>query len=1095
MKLLLTTLLSIIATTCLWAQVTTSSIDGRIVDVKGDGLIGATVQLTHVPTGTKYGAVTDVDGRYRIYNMNPGGPYQLQATYVGFVTQTREDINLSLGSNTSPNIVLQDESKNLSEVVVKATRGGDRTGAGINIGEAAIRQLPTLSRSFQDVTRLTPQASNQNSFAGTNFRYNNVTIDGTINNDAIGFSPSTGGITGSSGQPGSSTRTNPVSLDAIQDVQVYLAPFDVKVGNFLGGSINAVTRSGTNDVTGSVYAYGRNATVVGQYSGADNARNKLPSSFHDYQTGVRVGFPIIKNKLFFFTNEEITNRRDPVLFQAGTSSSLIKDVTVAQNIANFAQQQYGFDVGSYAGDYSIYSKSTKFFNRLDWNISDKHQLTIRNNTVISEATNLERDALNFRFSSIDYRQNNNQSSTVAELKSRFGGKLNVSNSLIVGYSSIHDYRTPLSNNPSFPQVEIAYNGGTIFLGNDREATVFNLRQNTTEITDNLSFFKGKHSFTLGTHNELYGITYGFVNSLNGRVAYNALNSLGANTSGVDAFLAQLPTRVRGSYAFNDGQNNRDYQFNNPYAKFNVNLLSLYFQDDIQLTNRFRISPGVRIDYTGLPKHPGLNPQVPATVLNQNYGTTYTSQTPINQVNNTFLNIVQPSFRLGFNYDVKGDRSLIIRGGSGTFVGRIPFAWLGYAYYNDGVGYGFYDYNNIQSTAAASRPKGDPLNPTTGGAAGFNAANSGATRTTQVDLIANNFKQPTRWRNNLAVDYTVGTYKFTVEGLYTKVVQDVKFQQVNTRDTVRYYSFDTNQQFPIYVARNGSAGAQRINSTFANAYELQNTNKGYQYSLTFQVQHNVQSGFGFSAAYTYGKAYDISNGIRNSMESNWQLNPALNPNDPALAYSNFDTRHRIVGNLNYRLNWNPKNSTTATMFYSFQSGSPFTYGFVNANIQGTAQSVGLAYIPRDLAEAQRLIPDATQAQNFWNYVNTNEYLSSRKGNFTERNAARTPWNNNVDLRIIHEIRFVGRHSLQISYDIFNFLNLVDNKLGYFYFSPNTFNSTASIGLSRLSNGNPAYNPANIPGSDPTFSFSQPAAAYSIDQLASRWQMQLGLRYSF
>ena len=1074
--------LLVLSINCSWAQVTTSSIEGRMLDTKGDGLIGATVQLTHLPTGTKYGAVTDIDGRYRIFNMNPGGPYELQATYVGFVTETRRDINLSLGTNTSPDITLKDASKTLSEVVVTAQRGGDRNGPGINIGEASIRQLPTLSRSFQDVTRLTPQATNNNSFAGTNFRYNNVTIDGTINNDAIGFSPSLGGTTGTSGQPGSSTRTNPVSLDAIQDVQVYLAPFDVKIGNFLGGSVNAVTRSGTNNVTGSVYAYGRNAAFVGQYSGADGAKNKFPAAYHDVQTGFRVGFPLIKNKLFFFTNEEVTNRRDPVLYQAGTSSSLIKDAAVAQNISDFVRNQYGFDAGAYQGDYSIYSKSTKFFNRIDWNISDKHQLTLRNNTVFSEATNLERDALNFRFSSIDFRQRNDQSSTVAELKSRFGGGLSLSNSLILGYSAVHDYRTPLSNQPSFPQVEIGYNGGTILLGNDREGTVFNLRQNTFEITDNLSFFKGKHAFTLGTHNELYTITYGFVNSLNGRIAYRNPTE----------FLAQLPNRVRGSYAFSDSQNNRDYQFNNPYARFNVNLLSLYFQDDFQVTNKLRLSPGVRVDYSGLPKHPGLNPQVPTTVLDRNYGTTYTSQTPINQITNQFLNIVQPSVRLGFNYDVKGDRSLVIRGGTGTFTGRIPFAWLGYAFYNDGVGFGAYDYNNIATTAAASRPKGDPLDPKTGGAAGFNAANASA-RTTQVDVVANNFKMPQMWRNNLAIDYTVGGYKFTVEGLYTKVIQDIKFQQVNTRDSVRYYSFDTNQQQPIYLAKNGSAGAQRINSGFSNAYMLSNTNKGYRYSLTFQVQRQFPTGLGFSAAYTYGKAYDISNGIRNSMESNWQLNQSLNPNDPALAYSNFDIRHRIVGNLNYRLNWNPKNATTITLFYSFQSGSPFTWGFINANIAGSAQAAGLAYIPRDLTEAQRLLPAGTQAQDFLNFVNGNPYLSSRKGNYTERNAGRTPWNNNIDLRLLHEFRLQGRHTIQVSYDIFNFLNLVDRKLGYYYFSPNTFNSTASVGLTRATN--PAYNAANVPGSDPTFTWATPAAPYSVDQLSSRWQMQLGLRYSF
>ena len=268
--------------------------------------------------------------------------------------------------------------------------------------------------------------------------------------------------------------------------------------------------------------------------------------------------------------------------------------------------------------------------------------------------------------------------------------------------------------------------------------------------------------------------------------------------------------------------------------------------------------------------------------------------------------------------------------------------------------------------------------------------------------------------------------------------------------------------------------------------LSNTHQGYRYSLTFQVQKQFPMGFGFSSAYTYGKSYDIANGIRNSMESNWQLNQSLTPNDPKLAYSNFDIRHRVVGSVNYRQNWTPRSATTVTLFYSFQSGTPFTYGFINANIAGTAQSAGLAYIPRDLAEAQKLVPNADQAQAFWNYVSSNNYLSSRKGNFTERNMGRTPWNNNMDLRILHEFRLRGRQAIQVNYDIFNFLNLISKKAGYVYFSPNTYNSTASVGLTR------ATNPTT---GDPTFTWSQPGAPYSIDQLASRWQMQFGVRYLF
>ena len=543
------------------AQVTTSGLSGLVTDTKKASLIGATVQATYTPTGAKYATVTDIDGRFRINNMNSGGPYQITVTYVGFDTQTLSDVTLQLGETANVNITLKDASSTLTEVTVKGSRGGEREGAGINVNSETIRRLPTISRSLTDMTRLTPQVTNNNSFAGTNFRYNNVTVDGAINNDAIGFSPSLGGSTGTTGQPGSSTRTNPISLDAIQDIQVAVAPFDVRLGNFLGGSVNAVTRSGTNEVTGSVYAFGRNAGLVGKWNGASDAKEKLPSTFHEYQLGARVGLPLIKDKLFFFTNEEVTNRQDPVQYQAGTASSLIKDAAVAQQISDFVKTNYGLDAGSY-GDYSIYSKSTKFFNRLDWNISGKHQLSIRNNTVFSEATNLERDAANFRFGSIDFRQNNNQTSTVAELKSQLGGR--ASNSLIVGYSTVHDYRTTLSNVRTFPQVEIGYNGGTIFLGNDREASVFNLKQKTFELTDNFTFYVGKNTFTLGTHNEFYTIDYGFVNSPNGRISYSNLNQfLGIGTPNSQ----NLPNRVRGSYPFADGSNNLDNQFNNPVCAF------------------------------------------------------------------------------------------------------------------------------------------------------------------------------------------------------------------------------------------------------------------------------------------------------------------------------------------------------------------------------------------------------------------------------------------------------------------------------------------------------------------------------------------------
>lgn len=423
------------------AQITTSLISGKVTDQKGITLPGVTVTVLNTGTGTRYGAQTNSDGRFTIANVNPGGPYTISASFVGFKKDERTNITLSLGTTTF-NFALADETTTLKEVKVKGTAGGTRTGASTRINQNQIRTQPSINRSLQDLTRNTPQ-SNNNSFQGTNYRYNNVTLDGAINNDAIGFSPSLGGQNNASGQVGSSTRTSPVSLDAIQDIQVLVAPYDIKIGNVLGGSINAVTRSGTNDFTGSVYGFGRGSFMVGPNNAAAAAGgdgSKL-SDFHDYQTGIRLGFPIIKNKLFFFTNEEIARRQDPVIrgLDHNGASNILSQADGDKLVAAFKAFTGGIDPGTY-NNTTIFSNSNKFFNRLDWNIDDHNQLTIRNNTIISKATNLERDQQNFRFSGIDYTSHNNSTSTVAELKSRFSNSL--SNSLVLGYSNVHDYRDP-----------------------------------------------------------------------------------------------------------------------------------------------------------------------------------------------------------------------------------------------------------------------------------------------------------------------------------------------------------------------------------------------------------------------------------------------------------------------------------------------------------------------------------------------------------------------------------------------------------------------------------------------------------------------------
>lgn len=1068
------------------AQETNGVIAGKVTDEQKTALGAVSVKAVHLPSGTNYTTITDGNGRFYLPGLRIGGPYELELTMSGRQAQKKNDISIRLGEPLQLDFIMTTAQTQLDEVVVTATAGSGKAnvyGAGQNISRTQLANMPTINRSLQDITRMVPQGSKDNSFAGTNFRYNNITIDGAINNDAIGFSPSMGGITGSSGMPGSSTRTNAISLDAIEDMQVYLAPFDVKIGNFTGASINAVTRSGTNRFSGSVYGFGRNAAMIAKDK--VSTLDKMDGDFYDYQAGLRIGFPIIKNKLFFFTNEEITRRRDPAQLLVNTeATSHILSAADAEAIRNTTLERYGnaFDPGT-AGAYNSTSESMKFFNRIDWNINSRHQLALRNNTIISKAVHMDRDQQDFRFSSMAFEQKNDQSSTVLELKSRFNNRL--SNSFIAGYSLVKDYRTP-TQNPALPQVQIMGNtpGTTIYLGTDREASVFNMKQRTIEITNNLTYRTGVHTLLFGTHNELYKIDYGFVNSWNGRVDYLS----------IDDYLNNIPYRVRGSYNFLN--NDRDHILSNPEAVFNVNMLGLYIQDEIQLTERLKITPGLRADYVHLPDKPRLSDQVRTALTDSYFGTTYT-YTPLERIENKYFNKIQVSPRLGFRYLLKEDQSWVLRGGSGIFMGRIPFAWLAYAYYNNGINYGSFDQRSDNKEFV---PGTDPVKPGQNGIADFIKQNGVVTDNrsgakTQVDLLDNNFQMPGVWRTNVAIDHTTASgYKLSLEGIVTKTIKDVLFQQLNTKDNPTYYGYDSARKQPVYSGT--------VNPEFSNVYLLSNTNKGYRYNITASVSRNYAMGFNFMFAYTYGLSKDLSNGIRNSMESAWQLNQSLVPNNPALAWSNFDIRNRFVLNAGYTKKWSDLLRTSVTLFASAQSGSPFTYGIVNNSIQGLSQQVSLAYIPEQ-DEAIRYFQDYTntqgqtitatgQAAAFNRFIDNNQYLSKRRGGFTERNGGRTPWNVQTDLHIAQDFylgKYASSNFITLTIDVINVANLLNGEWGRVYFSPNTFNSTSSVGLT------PAFPAKQNPGNYPVFTFSDPGNPYSIDFFNSRAQMQVGLRYSF
>jgi len=1057
-----------------YGQITTAAISGKIVDKNGAPVPGAYVEALSSNTGAKSYTASGSDGRYNLPNLVAGEGYKISISMIGFNVEEKTDIYLSLGTTTSLDFSLEEKSTQLNEAVIV---GNKNQNSENTIGKEQIQRMPTLGRNITEFTKLVPQSSN-NSFAGTNFRYNNVSVDGAINNDAIGFSPSMGGISGTSNMPGSSTRTSPISLDALQEVQVQIAPFDIKLGNFTGGSINAVTRSGSNNVTGTAYTYGRNQNITGPDNVGDHSI--MPNTYYDYQSGFSIGLPIIKNKVFFFTNMEITRRQEPVFYGVG-KGAVLSDSS-AQHIVNVMENlptseinpAGGYNPGSYK-DYSIQSNSNKVFGKIDYIINDKNRLMIRHNFISSDAGNLDRAGNVFKFSGMDFIQHNNINTTVAELRSTINN--NMANNLIAGYTDIHDYRTPIG--AIFPQIQINnVNGGTVYLGTDREAAVFNMKQKTLELTDNLTWFYKKHTFTFGTHNEMYHIDYGFVNSWNGRYDFNSLAD----------FYKMSPSRMRAFFDLTD--NSRDNNLNNPVASFNIYMMSVYSQDEIELSDKLKVTGGIRLDMALIPAGPQTASLTQASPQDANYGTTYT-YTPVSQINNKILGQPVVSPRVGFNYDVKGDKSIILRGGTGAFAGRIPFAWLAYAYYNNGVSYGAFDIKNPTSPVAL------PTDPTlfqkwatdpTGG----NQPNGKR----EVDLIDNNFKLPKVWRTSLATDIKLpANFILTLEAIFTKTINDVQFKMVNLKDSVKYYSYDVNHEQPIYLS--GGSTGNRVNNSFSNAYELTNTNKGYRYNLSAQIKKMFKFGMEVMAAYTYGESKDIWNGIRNSPESNWQLNQALNPNNPQLAYSNFDTRHRIISSVLFKKEWTERYTTYVSLLFTSQSGSPYTYTY-GKDITNSGQQISLCYIPKDNNEII-LKPDnasdnrtADQIwQEFNNYVSHDSYLNSRRGKFTERNGARTPWNTNLDLRLMQDINMKAgntKHTLQFTLDIINLTNLIDSKWGRVYYVPNTLNQSVFTGLVPI--GVDAGTGKTI------FNFHAPLnTPWSIDQLSSRWQAQIGLRYSF
>ncbi|MBD2715747.1 TonB-dependent receptor [Microvirga sp. STR05] len=1074
---LLVLLLTLLSAHAGWSQgTTTSAMNGVITDKEGAGLPGATVIVVHTPTNTQYVAPTNSEGRFNIQNMRVGGPYTVRVTFVGYKDASREGIFLSLGQNLRLDLNLSDATTELAGVTVSGRRdpvlNSERNGAATNVQREQIERLPTISRSFQDFTRLTPQA-NGSSLGGRNGRFNNIQIDGASNNDLFGL--------GSTGAPGGQANTNPISLDAIQEFQVVLSPYDVRQGRFSGGGINAITRSGTNDFSGSAFVFGRNQNTAGKSPTPNSAgeRTKL-DKFNDYQAGFRLGGPVIKDKLFFFVNGEITRRTAPLLFRTGSQdqisnnpgSDLLTFVSTEQlqDISNTLRDRYGYDAGAF-GEINAERRSNKAFARLDWNISQDHQLTLRHNFVDASDDNITRSLTNFRFGNNGYQFLSKTNSTVMELKSRFGNRF--ANSLLVGYSRIRDSRSLVGSR--FPSIEISIGNGSVFAGSELSSVANRLDQDILEINDNFNIFAGKHVITVGTNNEIFRFDNLFVQSTEGRYNYPTLAAFLANDVNASGF------RYRQNYALPGGK---------PTAKFGAAQFGAFVQDEYNVTDNFRFTTGLRVDLPVYFDNPSYNKRVDSTfALATANGGAYdvkTDRLPKSRL--------QVSPRIGFNWDVRKNQTFQVRGGVGIFTGRPAYVWISNQYGNTGVDFAAYDSNNSTSKAGLEL-SGNFTTLRDRIASTPAAAAKGSIAVTDKD-----FRNPQLLRTNFALDYRLPAgIVATLEGIYSKTLNDVLPVDINLSNPTGVIQGDGRPVYPTGTAR------YRNSRDFNNVILLTNTSKGYQYSVTGELKKQVNSDLFATTAYTYGQSRDLYSGSSSTAVSIWEFNPHVaGPNSLPLSYSNFDLRHRVLASLSYRKAYAQHFATTFSAFYNGQSGTPFSYSYYGGDLnndggQFTTNSNDLVYIPRTRDEIVLVTDGPNDRRNLdqiWSELNTfienDDYLKEHRGEYAARNGARTPWQHKVDVRLLQDIyTTIGgkEHTIQLSVDVINFGNLLNKEWGRDYFVSNgNYGLLRYQGLENGATGRPTFSFGNGTSTTPT-------VGYQVDQLASRWQAQFGVRYLF
>ena len=1123
-----------------FAQVTTSSMSGKVSDDKGV-LPGATVIAVHQPTGSQYFAVTDLKGYYRLNNITAGGPYKLTVSCLGYTDAIITDINVALSDNAVIDVTLTEESLSLEAVTVSAesrtsNMRSDRAGALTALNSKQIMNVPTVSRSMNDLLKQTPQAyvSGTKTFiGGGSYRDSYVTVDGAAMNNAFGI--------GSNLPAGGS----PISLDALDQVAISITPFDVRQSGFTGGGINATTKSGTNELHGTAYGYFRNQDMQG-YQVADYERlNKTDNQYLMY--GASVGGPIIKDKLFFFINVEADQSVEPGptrklsertvgadgklvdgehVYTNGNDGYCYPSAVVMDAIQGFLRKNYGYDPGNYTG-YNYKTPSLKLLARVDWNINNNHKFNIRYNMVNSKfgsAPSTSRTGLpNSSFSTSSctsmyalyfegarYFQEQNFSSIAAELNSRFlDGALG--NTLRVSYS--HQYEPRSVTGGYFPYVDLVVNdvNGD---GNSHIYTTFgteafsygNLRDVSTGIvTDELTY-------TTGIHNLLAGVQFEYNNTKNGfqRMGAGAYVFEFANEQALyDAVLAGTLFDNPSQFAITHGNN---ATFAQEYPNFTFEQLSFYLQDNINLSDNFKLTAGVRFE---LPIYPSLEFNRNERVEKATFAPTVNN--PSGKYNTVDLpaTTLSVSPRIGFNWDIFGNRRLVLRGGTGIFVGRIPFVWI--------VGQSG-DAGVLQTTVtrtdnipAISNDRNAILNQLYPG--GYSPVAAGQ-NLTSITLMDPKLKNPTTWKSSIALDAILpGNIKASVEGVYKKDYHSVTISNIGLKSPTSLIEVPDIAARPYY--NNGYYDSQ-----ITNAYLINNVSgfkdNGYYYAITAKLEKAFNFGLSANVSYTYADSKVIIDGVGDQPGSAWKaLVSQRGTNNKELGYASYVMPHRIVANVSYAKDYAKYFGSQISLSYYGGPRGRANIDYVSNVFGDGAYNYSLIDIPtyEDLygdkgwgtgnwtfkdqtdKEGNITYSAAEQCEDFWKYIQSNDYLKSHTGSVNERNAVVSPWVHTFDLKFNQNFYFYTgakhkKHTVQLGVDVENFANLLSPYWGNVY-SINAGDGYGNAIPVNLTNAKAVY----TTGAKPVFQYQKNGSdrltdLYSVSNgFSSTWQIIFNLRYIF